>query len=326
MPNTGSPRPARASWLRRPQDVWLRRALFQIHLWTGIGFGLYVMAISISGSAIVFRNPLYKSLSHGPTMVPVSGTRLNHQQLKQAAERAYPRYSVSYVWEGKQANQAVEIWMRHGERQKQRLFDPYTGKDIGPSVPTGIKILAWLGDLHINLLAGKPGRAINGIGAGILTIMCLTGLIVWWPGISNWRRNLTINWRANWKRLNWDLHSAMGIWMFLFVFMWGITGVVLVFPQPYQSFVGRFTPINQPFRRGGPMAIGDQILRWPAWIHFGNRWGWGIETLWVILGLAPVLLFVTGVIMWWNRVVSPALKARRRSNPQLEEVAGLKER
>jgi uncharacterized iron-regulated membrane protein len=308
------------SWRYHPQQVWLRRALFQIHLWTGIAFGLYVLAVSVSGSAIVFRNPLYKSLSHGPLLVPISGPRLTHEQLKQAARRAYPNYSLSYIWDGKQPNQAVEIWLRRGEGQKQRLFDPYTGKDLGPSVPTGVKILAWLGDLHINLLAGKPGRAINGIGAAILCIMSLSGLIVWWPGVLSWRRNLAIDWRANWKRLNWDLHSAAGIWMFLFVFMWGITGVLLVFPQPYQNLVARFTPINQPFRRGGPMAIGDQILRWPAWVHFGNRWGWGIETLWVIFGLAPVLLFVTGIIMWSNRVVGPALK-RHRGTPTEPPIA-----
>jgi uncharacterized iron-regulated membrane protein len=302
---------AGGSWRYHPQRVWLRRALFQIHLWTGIAFGLYVLAISISGSAIVFRNPLYKAFSHGPVLVPVTGPRLTHQQLKQAALRVYPDYALSYIWDGKQPNQAVEIWLRRGEGQKQRLFNPYTGKDLGPSVPAGIGILAWMGDLHINLLEGKPGRAINGIGAAILCVMSISCLIVWWPGIANWRRNLAIDWRANWKRLNWDLHSALGIWMFLFVFMWGLTGVLLVFPQPYQSLVARFTPINRPFRRGGPMAIGDQILRWPAWIHFGNRWGWGIETLWVIFGLVPVLLFVTGVIMWWNRVVWPAAKRRR---------------
>jgi uncharacterized iron-regulated membrane protein len=301
------------SWRYHPQRIWLRRALFQIHLWTGVAFGLYVLTVSVSGSAIVFRNPLYKSLSHGPVLVPISGQRLTHKQLKQGAQRAYPGYSLSYIWDGKQPNQAVEIWLRRGERQKQRLFDPYTGKDLGPSVPAGIKVLAWLGDLHINLLAGKRGRAINGIGSGILCIMSLSGLIVWWPGVMSWRRNLAIDWRANWKRLNWDLHSAAGIWMFLFIFMWGITGVLLVFPQPYQNLVAHFTLINQPFRRGRPMAIGDQILRWPAWVHFGNRWGWGIETLWVIFGLAPVLLFITGVIMWWNRVVWPALKRRRGS-------------
>jgi uncharacterized iron-regulated membrane protein len=311
-------------WMRRPQNVWLRRALFQVHLWTGIGLGLYVVAISISGSAIVYRNALYKALSTGPKLFPVAGARLTHDQLKQAAQHAYPDYQVSYIFEGKQTNQAVEIWMRRGSRQKQRLFNPYTGLDVGPSVPAGIKTLAWLADLHVNLLAGKRGRAINGIGAAFLTILSLTGLVIWWPGIESWRRALTIDWRANWKRLNWDLHSAFGIWMFLFVFMWGVTGVLLVFPQPYQNFVGRFTPINQPFRRGGPMAIGDQILRWPAWVHFGNRWGWGVEALWVIFGLVPVLLFVTGAIMWWNRVLRPARKRaqdqRPAFSPQLQEV------
>ena len=299
-------------WLRRPHNVWLRKALFQVHLWTGIGLGLYVVAISISGSAIVFRNALYNKLSSGPKIVAISGARLTREQLKQAARGAWPDYVVSYIWEGRKPNQAIEIWMRRGETQKQRLFDPYTGKDLGPSVPTGIKVLAWLGDLHINLLAGKRGRAINGIGAGFLTLLCMTGAVVWWPGIENWRRSLMINRHGTWKRINWDLHSALGAWTFLFIFMWGITGVLLVFPQPFQTLVGHFTPINQPFRRRQPVAIGDKILRWPAWLHFGNRWGWPVETLWVIIGLIPVVLFVTGAIMWWNRVLSPAL--RRRPN------------
>jgi len=30
-------------WLRQPQRVWLRRAIFQIHLWTGLAIGLYVV-------------------------------------------------------------------------------------------------------------------------------------------------------------------------------------------------------------------------------------------------------------------------------------------
>lgn len=315
-------------WMRRPQNVWLRRALFQVHLWTGIAVGLYVMAISISGSAIVFRNELYKKLSPGPQTFTAAGARLTHDQLKHAAEEANAGYTVSYVFEGKRPEQSVEIWLRRDKNQKQRLFNPYTGQDVGPAVPAGIRILAWLRDLHINLLAGKRGLAVNGIGAGVLTVLCLTGLVIWWPGAERWRRSLTINWRANWKRLNWDLHSAVGIWIFLFVFMWGITGVLLVFPVHYQNLVARFTPINQPFRRGGPMAIGDQILRWPAWLHFGNRWGAVVEAVWVLIGLVPVLLFVTGVIMWWNRVLAPAMKRasvqQSAVSPQLQEVVELK--
>ncbi len=46
-------------WLRQPQRVWLRRALFQIHVWSGIGLGLYVFFISVTGSVLVYRNELY---------------------------------------------------------------------------------------------------------------------------------------------------------------------------------------------------------------------------------------------------------------------------
>src|SRR4029077_14766511 len=67
-------------WLRRPKSVWLRKALFQVHLWTGIALGLYVFAISVSGSAIVFRNELYALLWPGPRVVPISGPRLTHDQ------------------------------------------------------------------------------------------------------------------------------------------------------------------------------------------------------------------------------------------------------
>ena len=49
--------------LRQPQTLWIRRALFQIHLWTGIGVGLYIVVISLSGSAVVFRRELMRSLA-----------------------------------------------------------------------------------------------------------------------------------------------------------------------------------------------------------------------------------------------------------------------
>src|SRR5271154_1306469 len=120
-------------WLRRPKSLWLRRALFQIHLWTGIALGVYVFIISLTGSAIVFRNELYNSLWPGPRTVAISGPRLTHSQLRDAARRAYRRYRVTWIWDARQANkapnQAIEIWLERDGRKKERLFDPYTGQD-----------------------------------------------------------------------------------------------------------------------------------------------------------------------------------------------------
>ena len=40
-------------------------------------------------------------------------------------------------------------------------------------------------DLHENLLTGSTGQAANGIGAICLTLLCLTGAAIWWPGITH---------------------------------------------------------------------------------------------------------------------------------------------
>src|SRR5437868_1049045 len=45
-------------WLHHPESSRTHRFLFQFHLWMGMVAGFYIFAISISGSAIVFRNQL----------------------------------------------------------------------------------------------------------------------------------------------------------------------------------------------------------------------------------------------------------------------------
>ena len=55
--------PRLRAWLDQPQNVPFRRALYLIHLWVGIATGLYILMISLSGSAVVFRRELTRWLS-----------------------------------------------------------------------------------------------------------------------------------------------------------------------------------------------------------------------------------------------------------------------
>ena len=295
-------------WTRHPQQVWLRKALFQVHLWTGIVLGAYVVAICISGSALVFRDRIFKSMEPKPTVVAIAGPRLTSQDLRAAAQRAHPGYSAGYVFQAKRPNQAVVIWLERKGRYIQRLFDPYSGKDLGASEPLTLRSLTWLADLHFNLLAGDRGRDINGYASIVWTLLCLTGAVMWWPGAANWRRSLRASTRGNWKRFNWELHSMIGFWTFAFFFMWGITGIYVVFPAPFQRVVALFLTPDLLEPRRSP---DEQFLRWFTRLHFGSfDWPWKI--VWVIIGLAPVALFVTGVIMWGNRVLLPRFRAAVR--------------
>jgi uncharacterized iron-regulated membrane protein len=315
-------------WLRRPKSLWLRRAIFQIHLWTGIALGLYVLVISVTGSALVFRNELYNSLWPGPRIVDVTGPRLTHDQLRDAARRVWPRYKVTWIWDSRSAkqapNQAIEIWFERNGHKKERLFDPYTGRDLGESRPYTIQLLAWLGDLHINLLAGDRGRIVNGVGAMFVVMLSATGAVVWWPGVRSWRRGIAIRGGSNWKRLTWDLHSVVGLWMLPMVFVFGVVGIYAGFPRPFQVAINKFEPLNiyrldpdtaplpppgMPFARPKP-STGDKIVRWFSYLHFGNFGGWPSKAIWTILGLVPGFLFVTGALIWWNRVLSPTARKR----------------
>jgi uncharacterized iron-regulated membrane protein len=308
-----------AHWLRHPQKLWLRRAVFQVHLWSGIILGTYVSLVCASGSAVIFRNDLYDWL-FAKTKVQVSGKPFTKQQLTQAAERAYPGFSVQTIHRGRFPTESTDILLVNGWRHKHRLFDPYTGRDIGGSVEIYYQMLHWAGELHGNLLFGPAGEQANGVGGFLTALMCVTGMIVWWPGIANWRRSLTLRRDVGWKRLNWDLHSAIGFWTVLLILMWGLTGAYFVFPDPFRAGVELFTPINPPqvvtvggpapLRRGvrRPPTTGQKILRGFSAAHYGTFGGWPVKALWVILGFAPAALFLTGLLMWWNRVLVPAAR------------------
>ncbi len=55
-------------WIRQPQTVWLRRALFQLHVWSGLILGLYICFISVTGSVLVYRNELYLATAPDPDL------------------------------------------------------------------------------------------------------------------------------------------------------------------------------------------------------------------------------------------------------------------
>lgn len=152
--------------------------------------------------------------------------------------------------------------------------------------------MTWLVKLHTNLLAGSTGRAVNGLGGVCLTLLCLTGAIIWWPGVKYWRRSLEVSWRANFPRLNWDLHSALGFWCFPILLLWGLSGVYLALPQLFSIFY-----LADPADR-----FTDQWLYLLSELHFG-RFNLVTESLWALLGFVPGVLAFTGTFICCRRII-----------------------
>ena len=47
--------------------------------------------------------------------------------------------------------------------------------------------------LHFDLMAGRTGRTVNGIGAACMLVMCATGVVIWWPGRKHWWRGFLVD-------------------------------------------------------------------------------------------------------------------------------------
>jgi len=289
-------------WVQRPQNLWVRRALFQVHLWVGIGVGLYILLICVSGSAIIYRPQLLKAFARPELPLTISGPKMTDQQLTQRAQQAYSGYEVADIFTSRKADHPTTVVLQRGNAKLSRLFNPYTGADLGNPRSPMERTTEWLVDFHDNLLSGTTGRFWNGIGSIVVTVVALSGAILWWPGVRNWRRSTTISWKASFPLFNWTLHSALGLWFILFVLMWGLSGIYFIFPEPFNAVLGD-----------------SQILVWLARLHFGRfgrigRQSWlnlSFSMLWTIFGLVPGILVVTGFLMWWNR------KLRKRG---LDEV------
>lgn len=255
-------------WTQQPQDLFFRRTLFQIHLWTGLAVGVYLVVICVTGSILVYRNELYEFFTPPP----------------------------------------------------------------GAPLPAGFRMTAWLLRLHDTLLFGDTGRRINGVGAIAVLLLSATGAIIWWPGIGRWRRSLTIDRRSGWKLFTWTLHSALGFWTFAFIVMWGMTGIYLSFPDYVSAAFDKIQPRDEFFSED---RLVDRIQFWLAYAHFGRFGGrvpgcgrlsvcdWSGKAIWAAAGLVPPIMFVTGALMWWNRVIVRARQAKRARRSRGTRAVGI---
>jgi uncharacterized iron-regulated membrane protein len=286
---------------KQPKKTFLRRALFQVHLWTGVAVGIYMVFISITGSAVVFRRDLNQSLlGNIPAKeVPEDGKRLPDAQFREAVLRQFPGYTITRIAVSRRRLVPNEATLTKDGDVLQERFNPYTGADMGNARPRAVAVMEWFTDLHDNLLKGETGRKVNAVGGALLCVLCITGVVIWWRASGPWYKGFYFNATHSWKRINFDLHAALGWWSLAILFIWGLSGIYFGFPDMFIAVVDYFEPTGQftGQRRG------DAFIAWLVRMHFGRYGGMSVRITYVIIGLLPAVMFATGAIMWWNRVL-----------------------
>jgi uncharacterized iron-regulated membrane protein len=228
---------------------------------------------------------------------------MTRTQLIAAAQAAYPGATIERVGDPQRRSALVRVDITRNGEQIERDFSGYTGEDMGEPFPWKAQMLLKLADFHDDLLMleNRRGRWWNGVGSLFLLGLWATGAVLWWRGLKVWRKGFSFSWRSPWPRLNFDMHSALGFWFFALIGIWAISGIYFAWPDPFMGVVDRIW--GPPETRNYELSLGDQIIRWVVRLHFGRWDSKTLQAVWVIMGLVPAIMLVTGAAMWWYRVI-----------------------
>jgi len=357
------------TYLDQPNRVRARAWLFQVHLWLGLLFGLYMSVIGLTGSALIFRPEIEPRLIDQSSNANAPGKAF--QAAWDNVRRAYPEHAIGAIslnqYPGTTLNDPYRVKMQIGDRTFFTYVDSSTGALVGMQHP----VIQWIQELHFKLFAGYVGVLLNAAGAGLFVLMCATGALIWWPGRRQWKQGFRIRWDSRWQVVNYDLHHVIGVVTVLLLGAVSAAAIVsaleyraayhpeqVAWQSQVQSWPvnldvvvdaanvavpgGRgiflYLPAapNAPFRFDKTVdgisyhidldqqdarvlrvvqaqpgtSLQARIDKWAGLIHYGRFWGYASRFAWVWLGLAVPLLFGSGVLMWWHRVVVKTLRRR----------------
>lgn len=237
-----------------------RRAFWWVHLVGGLAGALLLLLLGLTGAFLVFEgeidtwlNAKLKVVERGRLVLPLS-------QITRELEAAHPGYKVVGFALPQEDDHAMIVNLAAKKGTLSLCVNPYTGETLG-NLAQENKFCAQVHQFHTRLLLAQTGQWITGVGAIILIVLALTGIILWWPFQTYWLR-----FGKGGRRLNWDLHSTLGFYSSVFMLFFGITGAVIHWEEPAREGVNWLAgqekmeiPRALPAPAGVVALNGDQI-------------------------------------------------------------------
>ena len=231
-----SRKPGRA---RRP----VRRFMIVSHRWLSLVLGLVLLAITVSGSILLYRPEVQRVMHPGAYDASGKPATVSLVEARQTVLDAHPKFD------------AISVWAEHGvyrvtDYETSWTVDPGTGKILGfvGETPAWLQFMDNLHECFLScedypgtigvLVKEVPGTSwmgfdgakvtwggmVLGITGLLLLYLSLTGIWLWFPRPSKWRSSMDVRWKRGRFARDTDLHKVAGMIVLPFMLMWAVTG------------------------------------------------------------------------------------------------------
>lgn len=226
-----------------------RKVIGKIHLILGLGSGLIVFIVSLTGCLYVFNSEIRNALRYDAQHITESAehtTTIPISELWNRTQEAIGKeMKISRLTTFKDRNRSWVFSCYKGNKSKNTIsyfssIDYYKSIYVNPYSGSILKIYDEETDffniikmLHWSLLlTTEVGQPIVGYATIIFVLMLITGLIMWWPKRKKQRKQrFRFIWtkKTRWRRKNYDLHSILGFYASLIMLIVALTGMVWAF-------------------------------------------------------------------------------------------------
>lgn len=248
----------------------IRKILFNVHLWLGLGLGLYVVMIGLTGSILVFGDEIDAALNPHLLRVEPQGERLPISAVLASLGRAYPGQRIKSIRPPATSTGVYSLSLGKGAAQRHIYLNPYTAQVTGTRTRLG-SLVGFVSDLHLNLLWAAAGRTLNGWAALLTGVLLVSGIVLWWP--ATWQQFKTrarVQKGASLRRLMHDWHNVSGFYTFAILLLTVLTGAIFVFHEPVKNAVYGLTGAREDAKVASTPIAGRKPLSPDELLHIGE--------------------------------------------------------
>lgn len=197
-------------------------------MWLGLGTGLIVFVISITGCLYVFEKEIRDFTQKESLYVPTENKAfIGLDAIIQNFNKISGGDKITLIRiKNSQANATVAL---SSGSDNVFYFNPYSAELVKKTSQDWLHIIQ---EIHTSLLLGEAGKFIIRWSVVIFVIMLVTGIILWFPGqLRVLKQALTIKWSASFKRVNYDLHNVLGFYSSGILLLIAISGLYFGFKE-----------------------------------------------------------------------------------------------
>lgn len=212
----------------------LRKLAFTLHQYIGLTFGLLLLILGLTGSALVFWRGIDYFLNPAIMRVVTQVERSSIDTVLTSVRQAYPDLQLQSIKFPEPPGRNTylialqpqdQLTDEHG-LSTEVFVNPYTAQILGAR-QSDRHFIGFLYKLHLSLFAGEVGEIVVGICGLLLMLLGLSGLILW----SGWRNlalGFKIRWNASLPRVSYDIHNVWGFCSNVFLIVIGFIGAFIV--------------------------------------------------------------------------------------------------